>query len=208
MKNFNWELFKKGKLTVCCGTVEEELDFLEECEKRGFEWCSGCKPTQRTYLKEENLEEIYFDHCFCALSYSSSKEIDIEEILQLVHWKVEPKTNFTWREVFTNIKEGEVYTLHNKFIKMTNGRLVFGDDTGSMSFSLDSEFTKSNQSIHIDFNEAHKQMKLGKIVRSLCFGKFYKIEDNQLYGSYQPDFFFEKSHITLEEIEDDWLVIE
>lgn len=101
-----------------------------------------------------------------------------------------------------------MYTLYNKFIKMTNGRLVFGDDTGSMSFSLDSEFTKSNQSIHIDFNEAHKQMKLGKIVRSLCFGKFYKIEDNQLYGSYQPDFFFEKSHITLEEIEDDWLVIE
>ena len=75
---------------------------------------------------------------------------------------------------------------------MTNGRLVFGDDTGSMSFSLDSEFTKSNQSINIDFNEAHKQMKLGKIVRSLCFGKFYKIEDNQLYGSYQPDFFLRK----------------
>lgn len=208
MENFNWTKFKQGKIIAYCKTIEEELNFLQECDKQGLMWCSGVKPSQLSYLKKKCLDGIYFDYSFYGLTYLTPEEVEADEIERSIHWEIKPKTKFTWREVFTNIKEGEVYTLYNKFIKMTNGRLVFGDDTGSMSFSLDSEFTKSNQSIHIDFNEAHKQMKLGKIVRSLCFGKFYKIEDNQLYGSYQPDFFFEKSHITLEEIEDDWLVIE
>ena len=208
MENFNWTKFKQGKIIAYCKTIEEELNFLQECDKQGLMWCSGVKPSQLSYLKKKCLDGIYFDYSFYGLTYLTPEEVEADEIERSIHWEIKPKTKFTWREVFTNIKEGEVYTLYNKFIKMTNGRLVFGDDTGSMSFSLDSEFTKSNQSIHIDFNEAHKQMKLGKIVRSLCFGKFYKIEDNQLYVSYQPDFFFEKSHITLEEIEDDWLVIE
>lgn len=208
MENFNWTKFKQGKIIAYCKTIEEELNFLQECDKQGLMWCSGVKPSQLSYLKKNCLDGIYFDYSFYGLTYLTPEEVEADEIERSIHWEIKPKTKFTWREVFTNIKEGEVYTLYNKFIKMTNGRLVFGDDTGSMSFSLDSEFTKSNQSIHIDFNEAHKQMKLGKIVRSLCFGKFYKIEDNQLYVSYQPDFFFEKSHITLEEIEDDWLVIE
>lgn len=208
MENFNWTKFKQGKIIAYCKTIEEELNFLQECDKQGLMWCSGVKPSQLSYLKKKCLDGIYFDCSFYGLTYLTPEEVEADEIERSIHWEIKPKTKFTWREVFTNIKEGEVYTLYNKFIKMTNGRLVFGDDTGSMSFSLDSEFTKSNQSIHIDFNEAHKQMKLGKIVRSLCFGKFYKIEDNQLYVSYQPDFFFEKSHITLEEIEDDWLVIE
>ena len=208
MENFNWTKFKQGKIIAYCKTIEEESNFLQECDKQGLMWCSGVKPSQLSYLKKKCLDGIYFDYSFYGLTYLTPEEVEADEIERSIHWEIKPKTKFTWREVFTNIKEGEVYTLYNKFIKMTNGRLVFGDDTGSMSFSLDSEFTKSNQSIHIDFNEAHKQMKLGKIVRSLCFGKFYKIEDNQLYVSYQPDFFFEKSHITLEEIEDDWLVIE
>lgn len=208
MENFNWTKFKQGKIIAYCKTIEEELNFLQECDKQGLMWCSGVKPSQLSYLKKNCLDGIYFDYSFYGLTYLTPEEVEADEIERSIHWEIKPKTKFTWREVFTNIKEGEVYTLYNKFIKMTNGRLVFGDDTGSMSFSLDSEFTKSNQSIHIDFNEAHKQMKLGRIVRSLCFGKFYKIEDNQLYVSYQPDFFFEKSHITLEEIEDDWLVIE
>lgn len=208
MENFNWTKFKQGKIIAYCKTIEEELNFLQECDKQGLMWCSGAKPSQVSYLKKKELDGIYFDYSFYGLTYLTPEEVETDEIERSIHWEIKPKTKFTWREVFTNIKEGEVYTLHNKFIKMTNGRLVFGDDTGSMSFSLDSEFTKSNQSIHINFNEAHKQMKLGKIVRSLCFGKFYKIEDNQLYVSYLPDLFFEKSHITLEEIEDDWLVIE
>lgn len=207
MENFNWTKFKQGKIIAYCKTIEEELNFLQECDKQGLMWWSGAKPSQLSYLKKKCLDGIYFDYSFYGLTYLTPEEVETDEIERSIHWEIKPKTKFTWREVFTNIKEGEVYTLHNKFIKMTNGRLVFGDDTASMSFSLDSEFTKSNQSIHIDFNEAHKQMKLGKIVRSLCFGKFYKIEDNQLYVSYQPDLFFEKSHITLEEIEDDWLVI-
>lgn len=208
MENFNWTKFKEGKIIAYCKTIEEELNFLQECDKQGLMWCSGVKPSQLSYLKKNCLDGIYFDYSFYGLTYLTPEEVEADEIERSIHWKIKPKTKFTWKEVFANIQEGEEYTSYNKFIKMVDGRLVFGDDTGYMSFLSDTEFTKKEQPKPVDFNEAHKQMKLGKIVRSLCFGKFYKIEDNQLYGSYQPDFFFEKSHITLEEIEDDWLVIE
>lgn len=208
MENFNWTKFKQGKIIAYCKTIEEELNFLQECDKQGLMWCSGVKPSQLSYLKKNCLDGIYFDYSFYGLTYLTPEEVEADEIERSIHWEIKPKTKFTWKEVFANIQEGEEYTSYNKFIKMVDGRLVFGDDTGYMSFLSDTEFTKKEQPKPVDFNEAHKQMKLGKIVRSLCFGKFYKIEDNQLYGSYQPDFFFEKSHITLEEIEDDWLVIE
>ena len=36
MKDFNWTKFKLGKFSVCCKTVEEEKDFLTQCEKQGL----------------------------------------------------------------------------------------------------------------------------------------------------------------------------
>ena len=162
MENFNWTKFKEGKIIVYCKTIEEELNFLQECDKQGLMWSSGAKPSRVSYLKRKELDGIYFDYSFYGLTYLTPDEVEADEIERTICWTTQPKTKFTWREVFANIKEGEVYTLYNKFIKMSDGRLVFGDDTGCMSFSLDSEFTKSNQCIHIDFNEARKQMKLGK----------------------------------------------
>ena len=38
MKDFNWEEFKQNNITVCCQTIGEEANFLQECEKRGFLW--------------------------------------------------------------------------------------------------------------------------------------------------------------------------
>lgn len=207
MKNFNWELFKKGKLTVCCGTVEEELDFLEECEKRGFEWCSGCKPTQRTYLKEENLEEIYFDHCFCALSYSSSKEIDIEEILQLVHWKVEPKTNFTWREVFANIQEGEEYSCGAYFITLKDGKIGIGREGYGICFGEQHEFTKKEQRKPVDFEQVLAALKEGKTVESDLNGIHYKLQNETLRRSFGGDY-WEIATLTYDEIADKWYIID
>ena len=36
MKDFNWLGFKQGEFSVRCKTVEEEKDFLTQCEKQGF----------------------------------------------------------------------------------------------------------------------------------------------------------------------------
>ena len=66
MKDFNWLGFKQGEFSVRCKTVEEEKDFLTQCEKQGLLWCSGAKPTAHTYLKDEMLKVIYFDtSCSC-----------------------------------------------------------------------------------------------------------------------------------------------
>lgn len=36
MKDFNWEEFKQGNIAVCCQTIEEEANFLQECENVVF----------------------------------------------------------------------------------------------------------------------------------------------------------------------------
>lgn len=107
MENFNWTKFKQGKIITYCKTIEEELNFLQECDKQGLMWCSGVKPSQLSYLKKKELDGIYFDYSFCGLTYLTPEEVETDEIERSIHWEIKPKTKFTWREVFTNIKEGK-----------------------------------------------------------------------------------------------------
>ena len=36
MENFNWTKFKHGKIIAYCKTIEEEANFLQECENVVF----------------------------------------------------------------------------------------------------------------------------------------------------------------------------
>ena len=77
MENFNWTKFKEGKIIVYCKTIEEELNFLQECDKQGLMWCSGVKPSQLSYLKKKCLNGIYFDYSFYGLTYLTPEEVEI-----------------------------------------------------------------------------------------------------------------------------------
>lgn len=207
MKNFNWTEFRLGGIIVCCKTVKEEYDFLQECEKHGLVWCSGVKPTQLSYLKKQELDEIYFDHTFCGLTYSISDEVEVDEFKRIVYWKEQPKTTVTWREVFANIQEGEEYTLYNKFIKMVDGRLMFGDNTGCMSFSVDAEFTKKEQRKLVDFKQALVALQKGKTIESDLNGIYYKLQDETLARSFSGSC-WEAASLTYSEIADKWYIID
>lgn len=209
MKDFNWTKFKLGKFSVCCKTVEEEKDFLTQCEKQGLLWSSGAKPTAHTYLKNEVLGAIYFNTSYSCYSGDVSLQFTrVGDMENAIHWQVEPK-DFTWREVFTNIQEGEEYTLYNKFIKMVDGRLMFGDDTGCMSFSLDSKFTKKEQPKPVDFNEAFKAMKQGEIIQSIYSNYYYKldVDSSFLLQGQSKATITQYGSFKFEEINDQWLII-
>ncbi|MFR6599753.1 MAG: hypothetical protein ACLUSV_00340 [Streptococcus sp.] len=208
MKDFNWLGFKLSKLSVCCKTIEEEMDFLIQCEKQGLLWCSGAKPTAHTYLKDEMLKVIYFDTSYSWYGGDVSLQFTrARDMKNVIRWQVEPK-DLTWREVFTNIQEGEEYTLYNKFIKMVDGRLMFGDDTGCMSFSLDSKFTKKEQPKPVDFNEAFKAMKQGGIIQSIYSNYYYKLDvDSSLLQGQSKATITQYGSFEFEEIDDQWLII-
>lgn len=208
MKDFNWLGFKLSKLSVCCKTIEEEMDFLIQCEKQGLLWCSGAKPTAHTYLKDEMLKVIYFDTSYSWYGGDVSLQFTrARDMKNVIRWQVEPK-DLTWREVFTNIQEGEEYTLYNKFIKMVDGRLMFGDDTGCMSFSLDSKFTKKEQPKPVDFNEAFKAMKQGGIIQSIYSNYYYKLDvDSSLLQGQSKATITQYGSFKFEEINDQWLII-
>lgn len=208
MKDFNWLGFKQGEFSVRCKTVEEEKDFLTQCEKQGLLWCSGAKPTAHTYLKDEMLKVIYFDTSYSWYGGDVSLQFTrARDMKNVIRWQVEPK-DLTWREVFTNIQEGEEYTLYNKFIKMVDGRLMFGDDTGCMSFSLDSKFTKKEQPKPVDFNEAFKAMKQGGIIQSIYSNYYYKLDvDSSLLQGQSKATITQYGSFEFEEIDDQWLII-
>lgn len=209
MKDFNWLGFKLSKLSVCCKTIEEEMDFLIQCEKQGLLWCSGAKPTAHTYLKDEMLKVIYFDTSYSWYGGDVSLQFTrARDMKNVIRWQVEPK-DLTWREVFTNIQEGEEYTLYNKFIKMVDGRLMFGDDTGCMSFSLDSKFTKKEQPKPVDFNEAFKAMKQGEIIQSIYSNYYYKldVDSSFLLQGQSKATITQYGSFKFEEINDQWLII-
>ena len=208
MKDFNWLGFKLSKLSVCCKTIEEEMDFLIQCEKQGLLWSSGAKPTAHTYLKNEVLGAIYFNTSYSCYSGDVSLQFTrVGDMENVIRWQVEPK-DFTWREVFANIQEGEEYTLYNKFIKMVDGRLMFGDDTGCMSFSLDSKFTKKEQPKPVDFNEAFKAMKQGGIIQSIYSNYYYKLDvDSSLLQGQSKATITQYGSFEFEEIDDQWLII-
>ena len=208
MKDFNWLGFKQGEFSVRCKTVEEEKDFLTQCEKQGLLWCSGAKPTAHTYLKDEMLKVIYFDTSYSWYGGDVSLQFTrARDMKNVIRWQVEPK-DLTWREVFTNIQEGEEYTLYNKFIKMVDDRLMFGDDTGCMSFSLDSKFTKKEQPKPVDFNEAFKAMKQGGIIQSIYSNYYYKLDvDSSLLQGQSKATITQYGSFEFEEIDDQWLII-
>ena len=209
MKDFNWLGFKQGEFSVRCKTVEEEKDFLTQCEKQGLLWCSGAKPTAHTYLKDEMLKVIYFDTSYSWYGGDVSLQFTrARDMKNVIRWQVEPK-DLTWREVFTNIQEGEEYTLYNKFIKMVDGRLMFGDDTGCMSFSLDSKFTKKEQPKPVDFNEAFKAMKQGEIIQSIYSNYHYKldVDSSFLLQGQSKATITQYGSFKFEEINDQWLII-
>ena len=208
MKDFNWLGFKQGEFSVRCKTVEEEKDFLTQCENQGLLWCSGAKPTAHTYLKDEMLKVIYFDTSYSWYGGDVSLQFTrARDMKNVIRWQVEPK-DLTWREVFTNIQEGEEYTLYNKFIKMVDDRLMFGDDTGCMSFSLDSKFTKKEQPKPVDFNEAFKAMKQGGIIQSIYSNYYYKLDvDSSLLQGQSKATITQYGSFEFEEIDDQWLII-
>ena len=208
MKDFNWLGFKQGEFSVRCKTVEEEKDFLTQCEKQGLLWCSGAKPTAHTYLKDEMLKVIYFDTSYSWYGGDVSLQFTrARDMKNVIRWQVEPE-DLTWREVFTNIQEGEEYTLYNKFIKMVDGRLMFGDDTGCMSFSLDSKFTKKEQPKPVDFNEAFEAMKQGSVIQSIYSNYYYKLDvDSSLLQGQSKATITQYGSFKFEEINDQWLII-
>lgn len=42
---FSWKNFKAGKIDVIVKTKEEYNEFMQRCEKKGFEWLNGMPPT-------------------------------------------------------------------------------------------------------------------------------------------------------------------
>lgn len=206
MKNFDWNGFKHGKIRVECPSKEVTIDFLKECEKNGFLWSSGHKPTHTIPLTDEPIF-IYADFAKY-LSYTSRNKEGYDYTI----WTIETescKSTYTWREVFTNIQEGETYECGGKPISYKDGILFIGDGVGVTVLTDENLFTKQQEVRQVDFQEAQVALEEGKIVKSDWTGFYYKLHNDRLKRSFDDEFdYWEVTDLSYHEIADKWFIIE
>lgn len=207
MKNFDWNGFKDGNFEVKCNTREEMNDFLSQCEERGYLWVSGVKPTQLDYYCEGMV--MYFYGGKRELTYRIVNVNDMDYVTWVVKVVEESTTQkewLKWREVFTNIQEGETYVWGIYSISLNNGRIIIGREGHDIFFDDKFLFTKKQETV--DFNVVYQALKEGKIIQSVDSGFYFKIEGVLLLQGNSKETINQDASFEFEEIEGQWLIID
>lgn len=205
MKNFDWNGFEKGDFEVKCNTKEEMNDFLSQCEERGYLWISGVKPTQLDYYCEGVA--VYFDGEYRELAYEYTNALDyVTWVVEETEESTTQKEWLNWREVFTNIQEGETYVWGIYSIALNNGRIIIGREGHDIFFDDKFLFTKKQETV--DFNVAYQALKEGKIIQSVESGFYFKIEGVLLLQGNSKETINQDASFEFEEIEGQWLIID
>lgn len=126
---FNWDEFKKGKISVWCKTEEIAKNFLEECYKHDIKWNWREKTSNKTYWDAAKYNTCYFYELEYSMSLAwGSKQYAESEHYTIVDWSKEIESNglLTYREIIANIKEGEMYTCEDKNCLISNIELKNG----------------------------------------------------------------------------------
>ena len=201
MKNFDWNGFEFCSFKVKCETREAMQDFLRQCEERGFMWASGGRPTQNDYFNKYS-DGIYITAINKKLSYSCF----VDNSFPHVTWET-PKSTYTWREVFTNIQEGETYECGGKPISYKDGVLIIGDEVSVAVLTDENLFTKQEVK-QVDFQEAQVVLANGGIIQSVSTKNYYKLTDGNLRGSRDSEFTcWIFADLSYEEITGKWSII-
>lgn len=211
MKNFNWLGFKLGRFMVSCSSRETMKDFLQQCEKRGFLWLSGDKPTQNDYF-HKNYDIIAFESNDGRLTYKHDyfplgESIVAWETIQTTQ-TIQPEPTYTWREVFVNIQEGETYECGDSSIVYKDGALLICNNMDVVVLMDEVLFAKEQELEQVDFQEALTVLTNGGIVRSTLNDKYYLLTNGNLKCSGDIGFeCWELTDLSGEEILSKWNII-
>lgn len=211
---FDWDRFKNGEIAVHCDTEEKAKDFLKECEKRDIGWSSGKKANHNTNWDSYKIDTCY--SCYILrereLGYGS-KHFFKKEGLEIIKWEIDEMKELTFKEVITNIKEGEVWENNkmNLVIKLIEGRIYIGDRYDNevdgfigqyIPLTLKFELQRKKYS----FEEAFKALEEGKEIES-CYTatKFCENEylENNVYSDWKLGVRFK-----VDEIKGKWYINE
>ena len=148
---------------ISCKNVKNEGMYGQKIDVKPLATIFAMKRGIYYYCANEHL--CFYTYIYCQILCSS-------------HIKWEVQTGFSWKEVFSLIKEGETYMSGDKHISLKNGHLSIGDSSGCMTLH-DELFTKKKEERNlVDFAQALKAMQKGHIVYSDFNGFYYKVEDN------------------------------
>lgn len=210
---FDWDRFKNGEIAVHCDTEEKAKDFLKECEKRDIGWSSGKKANHNTNWDSYKIDTCY--SCYILrereLGYGS-KHFFKKEGLEIIKWEIDEMKELTFKEVITNIKEGEVWESVGKFwdiktVEKAEGLIKINRATQNSNDLYIREGCKFKlKRKEYTFQEAFKAYEEGKEIES-CYTatKFCENEylENNVYSDWKLGVRFK-----VDEIKGKWYINE
>lgn len=168
--DFNWKEFEEQKIVVHCSTLEEEKDFLNECNKRGYKYDGCLLDWYKGLITGKNIRYKRYDGClleFDGYYYHFEKIKNISSDFyenyvcphfkynscycnhKIINWKINKEKKMKKVKI-QDLEKGKIYRFYteedlSKNIYMINGR---GDlyCRDSLSCKSKKDFFKSSLS--------------------------------------------------------------
>lgn len=163
--DFNWKEFEEQKIVVYCSTLEEEKDFLNECNKRGYKYNGCLLEFDGYYYHFEKIKNICsglyenyvcphfkYNSCYCnhkIINWKINKEKKMEKvkIQDLEKGKI-------YKAIRENVELDGIFRINNA------NKLMIKDDTRWVQIEV-----SYNTVLDIEFVEIEKEIDWTKVPR-------------------------------------------
>lgn len=166
--DFNWKEFEEQKIVVHCSTLEEEKDFLNECNKRGYKRYDGCLLEFDGYYyhceKIKNICSGLYENYVCPHFKYNSCYCNHK----IINWKINKEEKMEKVKV-QELEKGKIYRFYNKDSNLFGGSYKINIDKNLMVVTDDGEESIShllyNQVVNGYFVEIEKEIDWTKVPR-------------------------------------------
>ena len=164
--DFNWKEFEEQKIVVHCSTLEEEKDFLNECNKRGYKRYDDCLlEFDEYYYHCEKIKNIcsglyenyvcphfkhnsyYCNHKIINLKINKEEKMEKVKIQDLEKGKI-------YKAIRENVELDGIFRINNA------NKLMIKDDTRWVQIEV-----SYNTVLDIEFIEIEKEIDWTKVPR-------------------------------------------
>ena len=196
--NFNWQEFEKEKITVCCETKEETLDFIYRCKERGYKIDEGFTLHEDCeIIKNYSIPKLVPLYHIRYFSYSINFQRVMEHRLDydkaVVTWRIsKPYRIYELEEGKTYIKKREEYNSNPELYKVKGNELLYYNDAEERWEECLITYNAIKNETFIVFEENQKEINWYKVAKGTKVQVKNKKEDKWKNAYFLNPLMYEK----------------
>lgn len=205
--NFNWQEFEKEKITVCCETKEETLDFIYRCKERGYK-------IDENFILNKDYEEMinypfskltapsyYIEYFSYSNEFQRVMNYSLGNYKTIVKWRIsKPYRIYELEEGKTYIKKREEYKSNPELYKVKGNELLYYNDAKERWEECLITYNTIKNEIFIVFEENQKEINWYKVAKGTKVQVKNKKEDKWENAYFLKPLMYEKEIMGEKEI--------